>query len=41
MCRSAGGAALLETWGYSSEAEEIEESIRRLAAAYIGSDCEL
>jgi hypothetical protein len=38
MCRSAAGAALLDTWGYASEAEEIEETVMRLAAAYTDSD---
>ena len=38
MSRSAGGAALLESWGYGGEAEEIEEKILRLASAYLGSD---
>ena len=41
MCRSAAGAALLDTWGYAGEAEEIEEAVMRLAAAYAGSDGEL
>ena len=41
MCRSAAGAALLDTWGYAGEAEEIEEVVMRLAAAYEDSEGEV
>ncbi len=38
--QSPGGRMLLEPWGFAgrSEAEEVEEALQRLAAAYTNED---
>jgi len=42
MSRSAGGAALLEAWGYAGEeAQEVEETILRMASTYLDSDTDM